>query len=83
MEDNIKNREVIRKIKVGNKCTYWMQALLEDTGMVVISLGDSGSLTLFYDVLMEKEIISYIEEIEKFCKFEKFDEKLYNNSERG
>ena len=72
MEDKIKNREVIKEIKVSNRCTYFMQALLEDTGVVAVSLGGEGSLTIFYDKLMEEEVNFYIGEIRKFCSVENF-----------
>ena len=73
MEGKIKNREVIRKIKVSRRCTYFMQALLEDTGVVAVSLGGEGKLTIFYDRLMEEEVGCYIDEIQKFCSVENFD----------
>ncbi len=78
MENNIKEREVIKKIKVENECTYFMQALLEDMGMVAVSLGGKGSLTIFYDALMEKDVSLYIEEIRKFCAVEILSKRLYN-----
>ncbi len=83
MADNIKSREVIRKIHLDDRCVYFVQALLEDTGIVAVSLGGKGFLTIFYDKLMEDEVNLYISEIIKFCSVENFNEKEYNNFQKG
>jgi hypothetical protein len=80
MAVNIKEREVVRKIEVNDECTYFMQALLEDTGLVAVSLGGKGYLTIFYDRVEEEEINFLISEIRKLCAVENFLKKLYNKN---
>lgn len=68
--EEIKNREVVRKIKVSREYTFFIQALLEDTGMVAVSLGEVSELTIFYDRLLEEEVNKIVAKIENFCLVE-------------
>lgn len=68
--EKIKNREVVRKIKVSREYTFFIQALLEDTGIVAVSLGEVSELTIFYDRLLEEEVNKIVAKIENFCLVE-------------
>ncbi len=68
--EEIKNREVVRKIKVSREYTFFIQALLEDTGIVAVSLGEVSELTIFYDRLLEEEVNKIVAKIENFCLVE-------------
>ncbi len=77
MEDNkIKKREVVKKISVKKSCIWLVQALLEDTGLVSLSLGSNEEITIFYDKKVEKEVLDFFEDIEQFCDFEFYQESL-------
>ncbi|OIP14067.1 MAG: hypothetical protein AUJ99_00270 [Caldisericum sp. CG2_30_36_11] len=41
--DNIKKREVIKKIYIESSITWFVQAMLEDSHLVALSLGDKTS----------------------------------------
>ena len=41
--DNIKKREVIKKIYIESSITWFVQAMLEDSHLVAVSLGDKTS----------------------------------------
>lgn len=69
MED-IKRREVVRKIKVKKEYTFFIQALLEDTHLVAVSLGEKEELTIFYDKAVENFVNLILANIENFCKVE-------------
>lgn len=68
--ENIKKREVIRKIKVKKEYTFFIQALLEDTHLVSVSLGEKEELTIFYDRAVENIVNLILSNIENFCKVE-------------
>lgn len=77
MEDNkIKEREVVKKVFVKKECTWFVQALLEDTGLVSLSLGSGEEITIFYDKKVEKEVINFFKDAEQFCDFEFYQERL-------
>ena len=73
MED-INKREVIRKIYVDRKVTWFVQAMLEDSHLVSVSLGDKNSISIFYDFSIEADIFEYLNLIRNFITFE-FGEK--------
>jgi hypothetical protein len=64
----IKEHEVVRKIKVNREWTWFVQAMLEDTHLVSVSLGEDFSLTIFYDIKVENLINEVLENIQEFCK---------------
>lgn len=63
----IKDREVVRKIKVKKEHTFFIQALLEDTHLVSVSLGGKEELTIFYDKAIEEFVKFILLQIENFC----------------
>jgi len=65
----VKEREVIRKVHVEKRCICLVQALLEDTGLVSLSLGNSEEIAIFYDKKVENEVLDFFEEIRQFCSF--------------
>jgi hypothetical protein len=73
MED-IKQREIIRKIYVDRSVTWFVQAMLEDSPLVSVSLGDKDSISIFYDFSIERDILEYLNLIRNFIIFE-FGEK--------
>jgi hypothetical protein len=73
MED-IKQREIIRKIYVDRSVTWFVQAMLEDSHLVSVSLGDKDSISIFYDFSIERDILEYLNLIRNFIIFE-FGEK--------
>lgn len=79
----MEGREVIRKIKVPAECTWFVQAILEDTGLVAVSLGGKESLTIFYDSRIEEEVGQILDVVFKFCKFEILHQKVYNGIKKG
>ena len=79
----MEEREVIRKIKVPAECTWFVQAILEDTGLVAVSLGGKESLTVFYDSKSEEEVGQILDLVFRFCKFEILHQKAYNVPKRG
>jgi len=73
MED-IKKREVIRKIYVDRTVTWFVQAMLEDSHLVSVSLGDKDSISIFYDFSIKADVFEYLDLIRNFLIFE-FGEK--------
>ncbi len=69
----IKDREVIKKIKIPKKYTWFVQAILEDSGIVSVSLGGRESLTIFYDLVVENEVKYVLNRISEFCSVEIFE----------
>jgi hypothetical protein len=77
----VKKREVIRKIYIESSIIWFVQAMLEDSHLVALSLGDKNpsgknSISIFYDAEAEKDVIGYIDLIRKFIVFE-FGEKYF------
>lgn len=72
MEDlkEVKAREVVRRIKMKKEWIWFVQAIFEDTHMAAITLGDSESLTFFYDKKNEDFINEYLEKIFAFLEKE-------------
>ncbi len=68
--DEVKSREVIREIKVFDECTWFAQAILEDSGIVSVSLGGKNSLTIFYDAAIEEDVEELLSLISEFCGVE-------------
>ncbi len=68
--EQIKEREVLRKIHIDKRYTWFVQALLSDTGLVALSLGNNEEVSIFYDRKVEDEVLNYLHEIEQFCCFE-------------
>ncbi|MCD6107569.1 MAG: hypothetical protein J7J57_05145 [Caldisericaceae bacterium] len=66
----IKGREVLRKIHIDKRYIWFVQALLSDTGLVALSLGNDEEVSIFYDKNVEDEVLNYLREIEQFCCFE-------------
>ncbi len=64
--DNIKEREIIRKIEVRNECMWFAQAMLEDTHLVSVSLGTTSVLTIFYDKKVEEIVNEVLKRIIDF-----------------
>ncbi len=65
--EEIKKREVIKRIKVKEKDMWFMQAMLEDINhLVAISLGEKDTLTIFYDALVEEDVEEYLNIITNF-----------------
>jgi len=69
MED-IKNREVVRRITLRKEYTFFVQALLEDTHIVAVSLGEKEEITIFYDKANEEYVDFVLQHLDKFCKLE-------------
>jgi hypothetical protein len=61
-------REVVRKIAVDKQWTWFVQAMLEDTHLVSVSLGDDSTLTIFYDAKVEDEVNNVLETIQDFIE---------------
>jgi len=78
MEDlkEVKEREVVRRIKMKKEWIWFVQAIFEDTHMAAITLGDSESLTFFYDKKNEDFINEYLERIFKFLESEDLKDSL-------
>ncbi len=70
VDKEIRKREVIEEITVPEKCTWFVQAILEDTGLVSVSLGGREKLTIFYDSAVEKNIRVILSFILEFCTVE-------------
>ncbi|MFU2158187.1 MULTISPECIES: hypothetical protein [Caldisericum] len=72
MEDlkEVKSREVVRRIKMKKEWIWFVQAIFEDTHMAAITLGDSESLTFFYDKKNEDFINEYLSRIFEFLEKE-------------
>ena len=68
MGHNIKSRETVRKIFVSKKCTWFVQAILEETGLIAVSLGGKDYLTIFYDRKLEDFVQNILSEVENFCR---------------
>ena len=66
----IKGREVLKKIHMDTRYVWFVQALLSDTGLVALSLGNNEEVSIFYDKNVEDEVLNYLREIEQFCCFE-------------
>ncbi len=80
--DSIKAREVVRNILTPKKCTWFFQAILEETGLVSVSLGGKESLVIFYDKIVEQEVFEMLQRIRTFCEFEILGGKVYNNDKK-
>lgn len=76
MEGSVKEREVVKKIFVKKGCIWFVQALLEDTGLVSLSLGNNEEITIFYDKKAEEEVLNFLRDAEQFCDFEFYQEIL-------
>ena len=61
-------REVVRKIAVDKQWTWFVQAMLEDTHLVSVSLGENSTLTIFYDAKVEDEVNNVLETIQDFIE---------------
>lgn len=64
----VKNREVVRRIKMKKEWIWFVQAIFEDTHMAAITLGDSESLTFFYDKKNEAFINEYLSKVFEFLE---------------
>jgi len=73
VDKTVKDREVIKKIKVPKEYTWFVQAILEDSGIVSVSLGGRESLTIFYDQAVESEVKYILDRISEFCSIEIFE----------
>lgn len=67
MVHSIKEREVVRKIFVTRECTWFVQAVLEETGLIAVSLGGKDYLTIFYDKKLETFVENILSDLENFC----------------
>ena len=67
MGHNIKEREVVRGIFVTHEYTWFVQAVLEETGLIAVSLGGKDRLTIFYDKKLEAFVESILSDLENFC----------------
>jgi NAD kinase len=60
---------LLKKIPVEKNCTWFVQAILEDTGIVAVSLGGQDFLTIYYDKEMSEFVNELLTKIYEFCKF--------------
>jgi len=61
-------REVVRKIAIDKQWTWFVQAMLEDTHLVSVSLGENSTLTIFYNAKVEDEVNNVLEAIQDFIE---------------
>ena len=67
MDRSIKEREVVKRIFITRECTWFVQAVLEETGLIAVSLGGKDYLTVFYDKKLETFVENILLDLENFC----------------